>query len=181
VRVLRLPALLVAAALLGGGAAACSKTVEGNGGVAEGVTTPTQTPTESSSPAGSASPTGSPSPTETGSPSDTASSTPTVNPVTARRRMLCVVERASIASINSQFNKAKDRDSQIRVLREGATTIGGQIGRSQLAATDRIRAYGQSVLNQLTALVRTATAGGTPGTAPYNRATQDFQKACNTL
>jgi hypothetical protein len=180
VRLHRLPALLVTAALLGG-ASACSKAVEGSGGLAEGAATPT--PTESTSSAGSGSPAPSSSTPETSPPSATASPAPipTVDPVTSRRRILCVVERASIAAINGEFNKAKDRTTQIGILRTGASTISGQLGTSQLAANDRIRAYGQSVLNQLNTLVRAANSGGTPSTAPYNKATQDFQKACNTV
>jgi len=104
-----------------------------------------------------------------------------VDPVTARRRVLCVLERASITSINSQFNKAKTRDAQIRVLRSGSATITGQLQRSKLPSSDRIYAYGKAVLSQLNNLVRVAQAGGSPSTGPYNTATTNFQKACSSV
>jgi hypothetical protein len=101
--------------------------------------------------------------------------------VLVRRRLLCVLERASITSINEQFNKSKNREVQVRVLRTGATTIGGHLRRSGLPADDRIRQPGQGVLDQLNKLVRAAGAGGSPSTTPYNQATQRFQQACNAL
>lgn len=166
-RVSALPVLLAAALLAGAG---CATVVEGSGSIAEGVVT--GAPTPSSEP----DPTGSSDPTET-----TPAPTPTTDPTAVRQRLLCVLERASITSINSQFNKSKNRDVQIRVLRTGATTIGGHLSRSGLPADDRIRKPGQGVLDQLNKLVRDASKGGTPSTAPYNTATQRFQQACGAL
>ena len=98
-----------------------------------------------------------------------------------KQRLLCVLERASITSINSQFNKTKSRDAQIRVLRTGVTTIKGHLSRSGLPAGDKIRKPGQAVLDQLDKLVQDAGGGGSPSTMPYNQATQRFQQACNAL
>ncbi|HZB49233.1 MAG TPA: hypothetical protein VE547_09080 [Mycobacteriales bacterium] len=171
-RVSALP-VLVAATLLAAGAG-CATTVEGTGRLAEGVVTG----------APSAAPTGSGAPEPTGSSDPTTSPTPpspTTDPVLIRQRLLCALERASIISINSQFNKTKSRDSQIRVLRSGATTITGHLRRSQLPARDKIRKPGQAVVDQLTKLVRDAGGGGNPSTDPYNLATRRFQTACNAL
>jgi hypothetical protein len=178
-RVSALPVLLAAALLAGAG---CATTVEGNGTIAEGVVTgspPSSTgpdPGESSDPSGSLDPSGSSDPAGTA-----PAPTPTTDPDLVRQRLLCVLERASIVSINSQFNKSKDRDVQIRVLRTGATTISGQLSRSGLPAGDKIRQAGQRVLDQLTKLVRAASSGGAPSTTPYNTATQRFQQACGAL
>ncbi len=180
-RLSRLPALLAAAALLGGGVA-CAATIEGTGAPAAGVATAGPTLTGA--------PTGMPTatvPTATGpsetsvSPTPTPAPIPTTDPVMVKRRLLCVLERASIASINNQFNRTKDRAVQIRVLRTGATTIKGHLSRSGLPGNDRVRKPGQNVLDQLNRLVTDASGGGTPSTAPYNAATQGFQRACNAL
>lgn len=172
-RLSRLPVLLAAAALLGGGVA-CSAAIDGTGSPAAGLVTP--------GPTGTGAPTATSGPTETSPPpSPTAAPTPTTNTVTVRQRLLCVLERAAITSTNSQFNKSKDRAVQIRVLRAGAATISGHLSRSGLPADDRVRRPGQSVLDQLNRLVRTATGGSTPSTAPYNLATRNFQKACSTI
>lgn len=173
-RVLRLPALLLVAVAVGAGVVGCSQTVAGTGTLAEEVAT------GSPGPAG---PTGSPSPGPSESESGTPTATPsaTVDPVTVRRRALCVLERASITSINSQFNKVKTRDAQVAALRTGAITITGHLQRSRLPSSDRIYAFGKAVLSQLNNLVRIAQAGGSPSTAPYNTATTNFQKACSSV
>jgi hypothetical protein len=166
-RVSALPVLL-AVALLGG--AGCATTIEGRGSVAEGVVTAAPTGTATPDPSGS------PEPSET-----TPAPTPTSDPMLVKQRLLCVLERASITSINSQFNKTKNRDVQLRVLRTGASTIGGHLRRSGLPAADKIRKPGQAVLDQLNKLVRDASSGGTPSTTPYNQATRRFQQACSAL
>jgi hypothetical protein len=175
-RVLRLPALLLVAVAVGAGAVGCSQSIAGTGTVAAGVATGTATP--SGSPSGD--PTDDPSPTGT-SDSPTPTPSPTVDPVTGRRRVLCVLERASITTVNSQFNKAKTRDAQIKVLQSGATQITGQLASSKLPSSDRIYAFGKAVLSQLNNLVRVARSGGSPSTTPYNTATTNFQKACSSL
>src|SRR5918993_2251541 len=171
-RVLRLAVLLLVAAAVGAGVVGCSRTVAGTGTLAEGVTTTSPSPSRSSSRSSSPSPTDSPGPTPSPTGSSSPGSTPstTADPVTVRRRTLCVLERASIASINSQFNEAKSRDAQISVLRTGSTTITGHLKRSGLPGSDRIYAYGKAVQSQLNNLVRIAQAGGSPSTAPYNTA-----------
>jgi hypothetical protein len=167
-RVSALPALLAAVVLVGG--VGCATAIEGRGSVAEGVVTP--------GPSGTATP----DPGESSDPGETTPApTPTTDPTLVKQRLLCVLERASITSINSQFNKSKKRDVQIRVLRTGATTISGHLRRSGLPAGDKIRKPGQGVLDQLNKLVRDASRGGTPSTTPYNQATQRFQQACGTL
>lgn len=171
-RVSALPVLLAATVLAAG--AGCASTVSGTGTLAEGVVTGAP----SGSPTGSAAP----EPTDSGSPTETsAAPSPTSDPVLIRQRLLCVLERASIISINSQFNKTKERAAQIRVLRTGATTITGHLKRSQLSTGDKIRKPGQAVVDQLDKLVRDASAGGSPSTTPYNQATRQFQTACNAL
>ena len=160
--------LLTAVALLGG--VGCATTIEGRGTVAEGVVTVAPTGTATPDPTGSA------DPSET-----TPAATPTSDATLVRQRLLCVLERASITSINTQFNKTKSRDVQIRVLRTGATTISGHLRRSGLPAGDKIRKPGQGVLDQLNKLVKDATSGGTPSPTPYNQATQRFQVACSAL
>jgi hypothetical protein len=172
-RVLRLTAIVVVAAAVGAGAAGCSQTIAGTGTLAEGASVGTP------SPSGSA--TSEPTPSETASSSPTPAPTPTTDPVTVKRRALCVLERAAITSINSNFNKAKTRDAQVTVLRRGSTTITGYLRRSGLPGTDRIYAFGKAVLSQLNNLVRIADAGGSPSTTPYNTATTNFQKACSSV
>jgi hypothetical protein len=162
-RVSALAVLLTAVALGGVG---CATTIEGSGSVAEEVVTVAPTGTATPDPSGSS------EPTET---------TPTTDPTLVRERLLCVLERASITSINSQFNKTKKRDVQLRVLRTGVATISGHLRRSGLPADDKIRKPGQGVLDQLTMLVRDASRGGSPSPTPYNQATQRFQVACGAL
>jgi hypothetical protein len=173
-RLSRLPVLLAGAALLG--VVSCATTIEGTGSIAAGVVTP--------GPSGSSAPTG--DPTSTGAPTETADPTtsvptPTTNPAAVKQRLLCVLEQATIVSINSQFNKTKDRAAQIAVLRTGASTIRGHLSRSGLPATDKVRRPGQSVVDQLDRLVTNASGGGSPSTAPYNLATRNFQKACSAV
>ena len=174
-RLSRLPAVLVAAVLMAG-TASCATTVEGSGTIASDVVTGGPTPTGGSG-APSADPT---SDSSTPTPDPTTAS-PTADPVRTRELALCVLERAAIASINSQFNKSKDRSGQIKILKGGVTTIKGHITRSSLPATDRIRRSGQGVLDQLSKLATAASGGSSPSTAPYNTATQGFQKACNAI
>lgn len=169
-RVSALPVLLTATLLAAG--AGCASTVAGTGTIAEGVAAPSP----------SAPPTGSATPEPTDDPATTTPApAPTTDPVLIQQKLLCVLERAAITSINSQFNKTKNRDAQIRVLRTGATTITGHIKRSRLSTGDKIRKPGQAVVDQLTRLVRDASAGGNPSTTPYNTATKRFQTACNAL
>jgi hypothetical protein len=177
-RLTRLPAVLVAAALLAG-IASCATAIEGSGSLASDVVTGGPTPTATSD-----DPTEDPTDDPTEDPT-TASPipdpVPTTNPVTTRERALCVLERAAIGTINSQFNKSTERDAQIQILRTGATTIRGQISRSGLPGTDSIRRSGQGVLDQLTRLATDASGGNSPSTNAYNVATQKFQKACNSI
>jgi hypothetical protein len=172
-RLSRLPAVLVAAVLMAG-VASCATTVEGSGTIASDVVSGGPTPSGSSS--GGSDPSGSDSPTP-----DPTTASPTPDPVKVQELALCVLERAAITNINSQFNKSKDRNGQIRVLKSGVTTIKGHISRSSLPATDRIRRSGQGVLDQLSKLATAASGGSSPSTAPYNQATQQFQKACNAI
>jgi hypothetical protein len=148
-RVLRLTAVVVVAVAVAVGTVGCSQTIAGTGTLAEGATVATPTPTGTTD-----SP--DPTPTDTGSSSPTPTPTPTTDPVTVRRRALCVLERAAITSINSNFNKAKTREAQIGVLRSGSTSITGHLARSRLAGTDRIYLFGKAVLSQLNNLVRVA-------------------------
>lgn len=173
-RLSRLPAVLVAGVLISG-VVACSTTIDGSGTLAADA--PTGTPAATSMPDPTADPTSS-APAATPEPTTPA---PTTNPLVVKRKLLCVLERGAIASVNSQFNKQKDRDAQIRILRTGVTTIKGHISRSGLPAGDGIRRAGQSVLDQLQRLVTAASGGASPSTAPYNKATQGFQKACNAV
>lgn len=172
-RLSRPPALLVAGTLLCG-LVACSTTIDGTGTLAADVTTGAPAPTSTAAP--TSDPTTSSPPTV-----EPTTPAPTTNPVTVKQKLLCVLERGAITSINSQFNKQNDRDAQIRILRNGVSTIRGHISRSGLPASDGIRRSGQSVLDQLVRLETDATGGNSPSTAPYNKATQNFQKACNSL
>jgi len=177
-RLSRLPAAVLAAALLTG-AVSCAATVEGSGAPASDVVAggplPTGEPTGESTGQPSGKPTGAPT-TRTPAP---GAASPTTNPVLVKERLLCALERSAISSINSQFNKSKDRDGQIRILRSGVITVGGHITRSGLPAGDVIRSLAQGVLDQLTRLVAAASRGESPSTQPYNLATAKFQKACN--
>jgi hypothetical protein len=182
-RLSRLPAVLVATVLMAG-IASCATAIEGSGTIAAGVVTGGPTPTATSddddpSTSPSASPTA--EPTSDSPTPDPTTADPTANPVRTRELALCVLERASIASINSQFNASKDRSGQVKILKSGVATIKGHIGRSSLPAGDGIRRTGQAVLDQLGRLATAAGAGGSPSTAPYNAATSQFQKACNGI
>lgn len=170
-RLSRLPAVLVAAVLLAG-VASCATTVDGSGTVASDVVSGGPTPT-SDDPSGS--------PTSESPTPDPTSASPTANPVKTRELALCVLERAAITSINSQFNASKNRTGQIKILKSGVTTIKGHITRSALPASDGIRSSGQGVLDQLNKLATAASGGNSPSTTPYNAATQKFQKACNSI
>jgi hypothetical protein len=172
-RLTRLPAVLVAAALLAG-IASCATSIEGSGSLASDVVTGGPTPTATSDDPTEDPTSDSPTP-------DPTTPAPTANPVAIREKALCVLERAAISTINSQFNKATQRDAQIQILHTGATTIRGQISRSGLPGTDGIRRTGQGVLDQLDRLATDASGGGSPSTNAYNVATQKFQKACNSI
>src|SRR5262245_62703489 len=104
----RLPAALVSALLLAG-AVSCATTIEGSGTIASDVITGGPTPQGSDDPSPSASNGGSDDPTPTPS--------PTVNAVQIRERALCVLERAAITTINTSFNKSKQRGQQIQILK----------------------------------------------------------------
>lgn len=181
-RLLPGPALVAAAILVGGGAVACAATVEGNGSIAADVVTSSPTPSSSDTgPSGD-----SPSPTDSATPTPTESSStptpsPSTNPVTVRQRVLCVLEQASIASINNQFNKTKDRAAQVRILGTGVTTINGHLSRSGLPGGDRIRVSGQAVASQLDAFYKGASTGGSPSPSGYNKASTAFQRVCRTI
>lgn len=177
-RLSRLPAALLAGALLTG-IVSCATTVEGTGTIAADVAT--GGPSGTGTPGTPGTPTPSPEGTTASPAPPPPTASPTTNPIVVKRRLLCVLERAAIAGVNSQFNKQKNRDAQIRVLRSGATTIRGHIRRSGLPGNDRIRRTGQSVLNQLDRLVAEASVGRSPSTTPYNKATQTFQTACNSV
>ncbi len=172
-RLSRPPAVLVAAVLMAG-VASCATTVDGSGTIASDVVTGGPTPTGTSN-----DPSGSPT-SESPTP-DPTSASPTPNAVRTRELALCVLERAAIASINSQFNASKNRSGQIKILKSGVTTIKGHITRSALPAADSIRSSGQGVLDQLGKLATAAGGGSSPSTTPYNTATQKFQKACNSI
>jgi hypothetical protein len=178
-RLSRLPAVLVAAVLLAG-VASCAATVDGSGTIASDVVTGGPTPSGTSD-----DPTGTPEPSESSSSDsptpDPTTAGPTPNPARTRELTLCVLERAAIASINSQFNASKSRSGQIKILKTGVTTIKGHLTRSALPASDPIRASGQGVLDQLSKIANAAAGGSSPSTTPYNSATQKFQKACNSI
>jgi|1186.fasta_scaffold572232_2 hypothetical protein len=176
-RLTRLPAALVAAVLLAG-IASCATTIDGTGTIASDVVTGAPTPPASSDP--SDDPTRDPTPDATTA-SPTPAPTPTTNAVVVQERALCVLERGAIATINTSFNRSKERTTQIQILRTGATTIRGQISRSGLPGGDGIRRAGQGVLDQLNRLVSDAAGGNSPSTNAYNMATQKFQKACNSV
>jgi hypothetical protein len=171
-RLTRLPAALVAAVLLAG-IASCATTVEGSGSIASDVVTNGPTPTGGSDDPGDGG--------GSDDPSTTPSATPTANPVRTRERALCLLERAAITSINTSFNKSKQRSQQIQILKQGAATIGAQLSRSGLPANDVILRSGKSVQIQLSKLFTAANSGDTPSTKAYNAATENFQKACNSI
>jgi hypothetical protein len=168
-RLTRLPAALVTALLLAG-AASCATAVHGSGRIDPAVVTNGPAPS-----GGSGDPSGS------AAPSDDPTASPTVNNVQVRQRALCVLERASIATINTKFNGSKQRSQQIQVLKQGAATIGSQLSRSGLPRNDPILRAGKGVQTQLSALVTAAGGGKTPSTKPYNDATSTFQHACNSI
>lgn len=174
-RLSRLPAALAAGALFAG-LVSCSATVEGTGTLASDVVvgTPTPSPTATSD-----SPT--PDPTTASPTPEPTTPAPTTNPLVVKQRLLCVLERAAIATVNSQFNKSKNRDTQIGVLRTGANSIRGHVNRSGLPKTDGVRRTGQAVLDQLLRLIADASQGNSPSTQPYNLATQKFQTVCNSV
>ena len=174
-RLLRLP-VLVLAVLVGAGVVGCSTTIEGTGTLAEGVITAGPTRTTTGSPT-----TTSAEPTETSLPTRPPPPPPTTNPISLKRRVLCAVEQAAIASINRRFIQARSRDAQVTVLRSGAVTISGQLARSGLPGSDRIYRYGLAVLTELKLLIRAATSGANPSTNPYNVASKNFQKACSSV
>jgi hypothetical protein len=183
-RLTRLPAALVAAVLLAG-IASCASTISGSGTIAADVVTNGPMPTggsgdSSGSDAGGSNP-GSGEPGDTGTPTDDPAPTPTVDPIRVRERALCLLERAAIASINTSFNKAKQRSQQVQILKQGAATLAGQLSRSGLPSGDAIQRAGNSVQIQLAKLYAAANAGQTPSTSPYNLATQSFQRACNSI
>ena len=171
----RLPAVLVAAMLLAG-TASCVTTVAGSGSIAPGVVTGGPTPTGGS---GSGESGGAGEARGSDDPSPTPS--PTVNAVRVRERALCLLERAAIADINTTFNRAKQRDQQVKILEQGAATIGSQLSRSGLPANDAILRAGTKVHVELSTLYTAADAGKTPSTKPYNDASAKFQKACNSI
>lgn len=171
-RLTRLPAALISAVLLAG-VASCATTIQGSGTLAPDLVTGGPTPD------GSADPSGSPDPGDSGEPTPTAS--PTVSAVQIRERALCVLERAAITGINTSFNKSKQRDQQVQILKQGAATINGQLSRSGLPADDPIQRAGKAVQAQLAALHAAASAGKSPSTKPYNEATAKFQQACNSI
>ena len=171
----RLPAGLVAAVLLTG-TASCVTTVAGSGSIAPDVVTGGPTPTGGSG--GSGAPGGGESP---GSDDPSPTPSPTVNAVRVRERALCLLERAAIADINTTFNRAKQRDQQVKILKQGAATIGSQLSRSGLPANDAILRAGTKVQVELSTLATAADAGKTPSTKPYNDAGAKFQQACNSV
>jgi len=173
-RLTRLPAALVSALLLAG-VASCATTIQGSGTIAPDVITggPTPDGSDDSSPSPAAG--GSDDPTPTSTPS------PTVNAVQIRERALCVLERAAITTINTSFNKSKQRSQQVQILKQGAAAIDGQLSRSGLPPGDAIQRAGTAVQTQLAKLSAGASAGKSPSTKPYNDATGKFQQACNSI
>ena len=171
-RLTRLPAALISALLLAG-AASCATTIEGSGTIASDVITGGPTPDGADDP--------SPTPGASGSDDPTPTPSPTVNAVQIRERALCVLERAAITTINTSFNKSRQRGQQVQILKQGTATIEGQLSRSGLPADDAIRRAGTAVQTQLAKLSAGASAGRSPSTDPYNAATRKFQQACNSI
>jgi hypothetical protein len=175
-RLTRLPAALAAAALMAG-ITACATTIDGTGSIAPGVVTNGPTP---SADAGDPGDSTDPGDARSDDPTP-ATPSPTVNSVQVRERALCVLERAAITTINTTFNKTKQRSVQVQILKRGAATVGGLLARSGLPAGDAVQRAGKGVQTQLTKLYTAANAGQTPSTGPYNTATREFQKACNNI
>lgn len=182
-RLTRLPAALVSATLLAG-AVSCATTIQGSGAIAPDVITDAPTPDGSGDPgsAGTSPSPGAGSSPDTGGSNDPApTASPTVNAVQIRERALCVLERAAITTINTSFNRSRERSQQIQILKQGAATIDGQLSRSGLPAGDPIRRAGTAVQTQLAKLYAGARSGESPSTKPYNEATAKFQQACNSI
>jgi hypothetical protein len=171
-RLTRMPAALVSALLLAG-AVSCATTIEGSGTIAPDVITGGPTPGGPDDSGGPGATGGSDDPAPTPSPS--------VNAVQMRERALCVLERAAITTINTSFNKSKQRSQQIQILKQGAATIDGQLSRSGLPSGDAILRAGTAVQTQLAKLYTAASVGKSPSTKPYNDATAKFQQACNSI
>lgn len=170
-RALRLAVLVVVAIAVGGGLAACSQAVTGTGTLAADATgTPGPTPTETSEP----------SPTETTA-SPTPSPTPTTDPNKVRQLALCVRERATITTTNASFNKAKNRDGQIAALRTGARSTLNNLRQSKLQTGDKVYKAARVIYDQLNRLIRSADAGSSPSTSPYNTATTAFSRTCASI
>jgi hypothetical protein len=176
-RLTRLPAAIVAAALMAG-ITACASTIEGSGSIAADVVTNGPTP---SADAGDPGDTTDPDDGDGDTSATPATPSPTVNTVQVRERALCVLERAAITTINTSFNKSKQRTAQIQILKQGAATIGGQLARSGLPTSDTVQRAGKGVQTQLTKIYAAADSGKTPSTSPYNAAIKTFQKACNDI
>jgi hypothetical protein len=170
-RALRLAVLVVAAIAVGSGVAACSQAVSGTGTLASDATTSGPTPTGTTEP----------SPTETSSPTPSPTPSPTTDVRKVRQLALCVRERATVTTTNSSFNKAKSRDGQIAALRTGARSTLNNLRQSKLPTGDRVYRSARVVYDQLNRLIRSAAAGSSPSTAPYNAATTAFSKACASL
>jgi hypothetical protein len=180
-RLTRLPASLVSALLLAG-AASCATTIEGSGTIASDVVTGGPTPGGSADPSGSSDPNGSSSGGgSSGSAGPTPTPSSTVSAVQVRERALCVLERTAITGINTSFNKTKQRSLQVQILKQGSTTLNGQLSRSGLPADDAILLAGKAVQTQLAKLYEAASGGNSPSTKPYNEATVKFQRACNSI
>jgi hypothetical protein len=179
-RLTRLPAAFVAAALMAG-MTACATTITGTGSIAADVVTNGPTPSaDAGDPSESTDPDDGDDQGGSASPSPSEPS-PTVNSVQVRERALCVLERAAITTINTTFNKAKQRTQQVQILKQGAATIAGQVSRSGLPTSDTVLRAGKGVQTQLSKLSAAASAGQSPSTGPYNTATQNFQKVCNAI
>jgi hypothetical protein len=179
-RLTRLPAALAAAALMAG-MAACATTITGSGSIAADVVTNGPTASaDAGDPGDSTDPNGGDDQGGSGSPTPSAAS-PTVKSVQVRERALCVLERAAITTVNTTFNKSKQRSQQVQILKQGAATIASQLSRSGLPASDTVLRAGKGVQTQLSKLSAAASAGQSPSTGPYNTATQNFQKVCNAI
>lgn len=170
-RALRLAVLVVVAIAVGGGVTACSQAVSGTGTLAADATTGAPTPTGTTEP----------SPTETSSPTPSPTPSPTADPTKVRQLALCVRERATITTTNSQFNKAKSRDGQIAALRTGARSTLNNLRQSKLQTGDKVYRSARVIYDQLNRLIRSADNGSSPSTSPYNTATTAFSRACASI